>query len=167
MSEFSRLIDLSRLPPGETVHEIAAREEERAALARRFSLLALGRLEARVRLQRLAGGLMRLAAELSADVVQECAVTLDPVASRVEDSFSVLYGAAEEGAGEITLDGEAELVEPLAGTTLDIGEAVAQQLSLALDPFPRAPGAAASGVADAGAAADRPFAALQNWKEKG
>ncbi len=167
MSEFSRPVAVDRLPPGETVHEISATAEERAALAQRFSLLALDRFEARVRLARLGGGLIRLEAELSADVVQECVVTLAPVASRVEDRFTLLFGEAQDEAAEVTLSGEAELVEPLAGGVIDIGEAVAQQLSLAIDPFPRAPGVEEPPQADAGAKPDSPFAALANWRQKG
>jgi uncharacterized metal-binding protein YceD (DUF177 family) len=167
MSELSRPIDIAKLPPGETIHEITATAAERAGLARRFSLLALDRLEARVGLQRLAGGLIRLDARLSADVVQECVVTLEPMASRIEDSFTLLYGATADEAGEITLSGEAELVEPLAGNTIDVGEAVAQQLSLALDPFPRAPGVEAPASAAAEAKAESPLAALAKWKRKG
>lgn len=167
MSELSRPVVVDRLPPGESLHEISATAEERAALARRFSLLALDRLEARVRLTRLAGGLARLDAELAADVVQECVVTLAPVKSRVEDHFTLLYGAAQDEAAEISLSGEAELVEPLEGGLIDIGEAVAQQLSLAIDPFPRAPGAAEPGQGAEPARPPSPFAALAKWRQKG
>jgi uncharacterized metal-binding protein YceD (DUF177 family) len=165
--EFSRIVALDRLPPGETEHDIAAEPDERAALARRFALLALDRLEARVRLTRLAGGLVRLAAELSAEVVQECVVSLEPVTSRLEDRFTLLYGEGREDAGEVMLSGEAELVEPAPGGVVDIGEAVAQQLSLALDPFPRAPGVAAPEASAGAAGSQSPFAALSRWKEKG
>jgi hypothetical protein len=93
-------------------------------------------------------------------------VTLEPVASRVEDRFMLLYGHAQDEAGEVVLSGEAELVEPISGGTLDLGEAVAQQLSLALDPYPRAPGAAAT-ARETGPGDPSPFAALAKWKEKG
>jgi uncharacterized metal-binding protein YceD (DUF177 family) len=125
-------------------------------------LLALDRLEAQVRLSRLAGGFLRLAAELSADVTQACVVTLEPVRSRIEEEFTLLYSnGPEEKAGEVVLSGSDEVVEPLSEGSLDIGEAVAQQLSLALDPFPRAPGAELPGEA-APEAPERvsPFAAL-------
>ncbi|HWI29102.1 MAG TPA: DUF177 domain-containing protein [Stellaceae bacterium] len=167
MSEFSRPVDIDRLPPDETTHEIAATAGERAALAERFGLLSLDGLEARVKLVRLAGGLIRLEAELVAEAVQECVVTLEPVSTHIEDSFVLLYGepAAE---GEVTLSGESELVEPLSGGSIDIGEAVAQQLSLVLDPFPRAPGAEApSAPEDGEASPESPFAALAKWKQKG
>lgn len=165
-TEFARPVDIARLPTGGATHDIAATPAERAALAKRFELLALDRLEAQVRISRLAGGFLRLAAELSADVVQACAVTLDPVASRLEDQFTLLYGAAvKEDAREVVLNGEAEIIEPLPEGILDIGEAVAQQLSLALDPYPRAPGVAAKPAGRA--PADSPFSVLAKWKEKG
>jgi hypothetical protein len=43
---------------------------------------------------------------------------------------------------------ETEVAEPFEGDAIDIGEAVAQQLALALDPYPRAPGASLEGGGD-------------------
>jgi hypothetical protein len=55
---------------------------------------------------------------------------------------------------------------------IDLGEAVAQQLAVALDPYPRAPGAAwpQADTGDADIAAEpvrRPFAALDALKKRG
>ena len=136
--EFARIVDVPRAVGRQSTHAIAANEQERAALAGRFALLSLDRLEAEVRLEGLERGFVRLTASLTAEVVQSCVVTLEPVPCRIADDFTVLYGAAE-AARDILLDGEAEPVEPLEGGRIDIGEAVAQELSLALDPFPRAP----------------------------
>jgi uncharacterized metal-binding protein YceD (DUF177 family) len=161
--EFTRPVDVDRLPSGEGVYDLAATPAERAALARRFDLLALDRLEAQVRLTRLPGGLLRLSGALSADLVQACVVTLEPVRGRIDDQFTLLFRpGVEEGEKAVVLSGAAELVEPLPGGVLDIGEAVAQQLSLALDPYPRAPGAAA---ASPGEALASPFAALAKWRK--
>jgi uncharacterized metal-binding protein YceD (DUF177 family) len=136
--EFARPVEVPRATGRLATHAIAANAGERAALARRLSLLSLDRLEAEVRLERLDGGFVRLTASLVAEVVQECVVTLEPLPARIAEDFTVLYGAAE-AARDILIDSEAEPVEPLDGGRIDIGEAVAQQLSLALDPFPRAP----------------------------
>lgn len=141
--EFSRPVDLSRLGDATVVQEIEATEGERRALARRFDLLALDSLRAKVNLRRVQGGTaVRLAGHVSAAVTQSCVVTLDPVENRIEEDFTVLYApqAAVETA-MIGADADMDLPEPLPEGALDIGEAVAQQLSLALDPFPRAPGA--------------------------
>lgn len=142
IAEFSRPVEISRLGDAETVHDIEASPVERAALAQRFGLLALDSLSATVRLRRVRGGAaIRLSGRLTADVTQACVVSLAPVEDHVEDEFTVLYadsGPADETA--IGADADVELPEPLPAGPLDIGEAVAQQLSLALDPYPRAPG---------------------------
>ncbi|MDE1903821.1 MAG: DUF177 domain-containing protein [Alphaproteobacteria bacterium] len=165
-TEFARPIELSRLNQGEQRFAISANAAERGALAARFGLVALDKLEAAVRLGRIAGGLVRLEAELTADVTQTCVVTLDPVKNHVAENFTVLYGEGGE-AREVTLDGEAETIEPIVGGIIDIGEAVAQQLSLALDPFPHAPGAAtASLTTGPDASADSPFKVLARLRNK-
>jgi uncharacterized metal-binding protein YceD (DUF177 family) len=167
--EFSRPVEAARLKRDEQRFEIAANPAERQALAKRFDLLALGSLTAEVRLGQIPGGLIRLSAELAADITQECVVTLAPVQSRVQESFSVLYGDGGE-ALEVNLDGAAETIEPLENGIIDIGEAVAQQLSLALDPFPHAPGAIppipAGTAKPAGDRPPSPFQALAGWKKK-
>jgi len=137
MIEFSRPVDVTRLGTGEAVYDIAASEAERAALAKRFDLVSLEKLAAHVTLRRLPGGLVRLTASLSADLVQTDVVTLEPVPARVDDDFALLFGKDADDAA--ALDPEAELVEPLIDGQIDIGEAVAHQLSLAMDPYPRAP----------------------------
>jgi uncharacterized metal-binding protein YceD (DUF177 family) len=135
-SEFSRPVDVTRLGATEASYDIAADETERTALARRFELLSLDRFVALVKLRRVVGGMVRLDASLSADLVQADVATLDPVASHLEDSFTVLFSEKVTDAG--ALDPDAEPVEPLIDGRIDIGETVAQQLSLAIDPYPRA-----------------------------
>ena len=159
--EFSRPIDVHRLRPAGGAYEIAASLLECAALAKRFDLLTLDRLEARVQLTAIAGGFYRLSAALQADLTQSCVVTLEPVKSRVAEEFALLYGAVDEQK-EVVLDGNSETVEPIEGGMIDIGEAVAQQLSLALDPFPRAPGAPAPSdtAVSESQRLDSPFAVL-------
>jgi uncharacterized metal-binding protein YceD (DUF177 family) len=140
MPEFSRRVELARLGVHEAVYPISAKPEERDALARRFGLLSLDRLEAEIRLQRLAGSMVRVNGRLGADVVQACVISLEPVASVLQQDFTVLYGQAESGKS-VMVDLETDEIEPFDGDAIDIGEAVAQQLALALDPYPRAPGA--------------------------
>src|SRR5579863_3216063 len=139
-AEFSRRIELGRLGNRVAVYPIEATPEERQALARRFELLALERLEAEVRLQRVGERQIRLEGRLAAKVVQACVVTLEPVASEVAERFTILFGS-EEPQVRVVVELEDEVVEPIEGDAIDIGEAVAQQLALLLDPYPRMPGA--------------------------
>jgi uncharacterized metal-binding protein YceD (DUF177 family) len=139
--EFSRLVLLARLGLQPLSTTIEATAEERERLARRFNLVALDRLAATVVLQRLSGKLVRLDASFEAEFTQECVVTLDPAPGRVAQTFSLLYGPLEGEQAEAEIDAEANepVFEPLTGDAIDIGEAVAQELSLALPEFPRLP----------------------------
>lgn len=146
--EFSRRVELSRVSSRSTAMPIVAEPGEREALARRFGLLALDRLEAEISLARLAGGFIRLTARFTAAVVQACVVSLDPVPGVLTEEFSLLYGRSAPDSA-VVVDLESEIVEPFEGDAIDVGEAVAQQLALALDPYPRAPGARLVGDGDA------------------
>jgi uncharacterized metal-binding protein YceD (DUF177 family) len=143
--ELSYPIAIDRLGPAWQDHRIVASAEQLVALAERFGVLELKRLEAMVRARRVrAGRYIEIIGTLAADVVQSCVATLEPVEAHVEEEFRELYGPIggerpDEGAGEILV--EPESPEPLDGPTVDLGEAVAQHLALSLDPYPRAPGA--------------------------
>ncbi len=159
-AEFSRPVDTARIGREAMVVDIAAEPAERAALAIRFGLLALDRLAAQVRLRHLPGGVVELSARLDADVVQACVVTLEPVASHIAEDFTLLYGETDP-AKDLLIDADNDTLEPLDDEVVDIGEAVAQQLSLVLDPFPRAPAAAPSeGLAVRENPRQSPFAVL-------
>jgi uncharacterized metal-binding protein YceD (DUF177 family) len=159
--EFSRPVDTARLGSSEALYDIAANDRERAALARRFGLVSLDQLAAKVQLRRIPGGLVRLTASFSAELAQSCVVTLDPVADRIEENFTLLYG--EPNDDSMNLEPDAELIEPLDHDHIDLGEAVAQQLSLALDPYPRSPAAIAATAP--GEPIESPFAALAKLRQ--
>ncbi len=160
LPEFSRPIPRERLGGQVFVEEVSATSLERAALARRFRLLGIDMLRATAKIEPADGpaGLLRLSGHLNAEVSQACVVTLEPVTSRIEAEFTLLYSlepglvpapADTEGAGvaEVVIDPEAEEPpEPIEPGGLDLGEVVAQQLAVALDPYPRAPGAAVEDV---------------------
>ncbi len=161
--EFSRTVAVDRMEAVETL-DIVADGAERAALARRFGLDSLDALTASVTLTKFGDGRrLRLSANFSADVVQSCVVTLEPVSSRIEDSFVLAYDEDAGGAAGpeivVLLKGQ-NSPEPWSGKVIDVGEAVAEHLALALDPYPRAPGGKlpalglAPGGADAGKEGD-------------
>ncbi len=139
--EFSRPIRPSELGARGLTLELEAGAAERGGLAERYGLVELSALRAAARVEWVRGGkLLKLAGRLHAEVVQTCVVTLEPVRNRIDEEFEVLYrpaGAAPEDTGEA---GDAE-AEPLEADSLDVAEAVAVELSLALDPYPRKPGA--------------------------
>ena len=73
--------------------------------------------------------------------MQSCVVTLEPVAGAVSDRFMLVYGPAEAEQREMGSQQADAAFEPLNRDVIDIGEAVAQELSLSLPVFPRHPDA--------------------------
>ncbi|HWD60003.1 MAG TPA: DUF177 domain-containing protein [Stellaceae bacterium] len=164
--EFARRVPLSRLGTEPFRQHVAAEAGERAALARRFGLIGLDRLEAEVELVRERAGTILLSAAFAADFAQECIVTLDPVAGSVSESFRLRYGPPE--AEETAPSGDDDpAFEPLTAEAIDIGEAVAQEFSLALPPFPRSSDAIIESADEANAPEDGPFAALEQLRRRG
>jgi uncharacterized metal-binding protein YceD (DUF177 family) len=173
-AEFSRPVAADQIGTQETEREIVANEIERARLAERFGLLALDRLAATLQLKRSRSGVIRVTGRFEAEVVQACVVTLEPVPARVSESFAVAFGPSTVApAGEVVivdLD-EDDPAEELVDDRIDLGEVVAQQLAVALDPYPRAPGVddrfrAADGDGADGGAEPSPFAALERLRER-
>jgi len=102
-----------------------------------------------------------------AEVVQACVVTLEPVRSRLSENFTMAFGGSSRAAGGAVVIGleDEDPPEELIEGRIDLGETVAQQLAVALDPYPHAPGAgekpAASDEGEAGGEKKAsPFAAL-------
>ena len=119
---------------------------------------------------------MRLDGHLSAEVVQTCVVTLEPVTVVIDVALERLYGCDvaqdfEDGAGEVFLDLADDLpAEPLTDDVLDLGAAAAEQLALELDPYPRKPGAVFEDVPDAARSTQGervgPLARLAGWRKR-
>jgi len=149
--EFSRPVQVAAVDADGMALSLNANEAECMALAERLDLQSLSDLQAELSCRRTAEGLIQLNVQFSANVVQSCVVSLDSVTGQIADQFSVLYEG--EGArrpdrtvgadvdGEFFLDpyGDDPL-EPLADGKIDVGELVAEHLSLALNPYPRASG---------------------------
>lgn len=168
-NEFSRPIRLDTIGTQPRALRIEADENERKALARRFGLTSLGRLEAALNVHS-AGEAVIAQGRMQAELVQACVATGAPVPARIEEDFSLRFrpeSIPEEGF-EVEL--EADELDTLfyEGSAVDVGEAVAQTLALAIDPYPRANDSAkalrAAGVKDESEAG--PFGALAGLKDK-
>jgi uncharacterized metal-binding protein YceD (DUF177 family) len=170
--ELSRPLALDRISTTQHREEIAATDKERAALAKRFNLLGLDRLEASFTLKRVRKDLVRVKGRLSAELVQACVVTLDPVPARIDERFEVDFlEGAPMAVADLELDAEgAEAPEPAPDGWVDLGELAAEQLGLAIDPYPRKadatlPAEWVSEPAEEPAVENpKPFAALEKLK---
>nr|PZN17822.1 MAG: hypothetical protein DIU80_23820 [Chloroflexota bacterium] len=171
--EFSRLIAIEGITPDKTrTEEIEATEEECAALAERFGLRHLANLKGTVNIRRISGSdMIKIDGKLSADVVQACVVSLQDVHGHVDGVFDTYFTqnvAAPRDEMELTLDDDLEAAEIVTGGMIDMGEVVAQYLSLELDPYPRAPGVSlAAQMRETGTGGKaNPFQVLAGLKEQ-
>lgn len=171
--EFSRVVMADDVGPNGLTLELEATPEEALALARRFHLQALSGLRARAFLRRAGRGAVRLEVTFDADVLQLCVITLEPVASHVSDRFEVVFAPPREGGDETEVFveiTEEDPPEPLRDGEIDVGEMVAQHLSLGIDPYPRAPGAEGGSWESGGETAEgrgRAFERLRSLAGKG
>jgi len=168
--EFSRAVRIDAIGVEPRHMAIEAEPEELAALSRRFGLVAIDRLAAEADIARKQGAAVVARGRVTAAVTQSCVASGEPVEAAIDEPFEVEFRPtpAADADDEIEL-GQSELdVVFFDGGVIDLGEAVAETVALALDPYPRAPGAAealkAAGVKSEEEAG--PFGALAGLRDK-
>jgi uncharacterized metal-binding protein YceD (DUF177 family) len=164
---FSRKMKLGALGASPVQRRIEADAAECAALAARFGLPAIASLAGDYTLVRAAGsgaGVIEATLNLAARLTQICVVSLEPFDANILETARLRFIPAS------TLREDAELAEldleslegpdelPYAGDVIDLGAALAEQLALALDPYPRKPGAKLPPAASS--SGENPFAVL-------
>lgn len=144
---WSRKASLREIAAGPVRLMLEPSLEQRKAIGKLLQLASLDSLTADLTLTPWHGG-VRVQGRLEAAVHYVCGITLEPFPARVEEEIEVRLVPADSPLAvspdaELTLDPEAEdppdILEP--GDTVDLGALVVEYLSLALDPFPRKPGA--------------------------
>ncbi|MBX3454024.1 DUF177 domain-containing protein [Ferrovibrio sp.] len=151
-SEFSHVVEVVQIGPAGVNARLKASPAECAALAQRLRIPAVFSLEAEVRLEPAPeNGQFRLIGTLVADVEQTCVVSLEPVKEHVETRFERIYAPPEtieplqasvDDEEPDWLDPDAvDPPDPIEDGRIDMGEAVAEELALSLDPYPRKPDA--------------------------
>jgi uncharacterized metal-binding protein YceD (DUF177 family) len=160
--EFSHPVQVERLRAGGETVALAATESERAAVAHRLGLEAMALLEASVALIPVGAGVVAAEGDVRARVTRICVVSLEPFEQALAIPLRLVFrpGTEADLAADQTLDPESEDEVPYEGGRFDLGEAVVETLALALDPWPRSPGAVLEIPPAADAAEAGPFAAL-------
>lgn len=146
--EFSRPERLDTIGNGERAVTVEADADERRRLAGRFNLIAIDHLAGTLALSREAAG-VRVRGQVDAVVTQACSVTGEPLAAVVDEPIDLLFTTPPTGGDEIELGDDSIDVVFHDGGSIDLGETTAETMALALDPFPRGPGAEAA-LRDAG-----------------
>lgn len=123
---------------------LSASAQECAALAQRFGLVAIVRLEATLALA-AEGVAVTANGQMKADIVQSCAVSGDDLAVHIAEAMALRFVPARppQALSDEEIELEAEDLDEIEfeGTAFDLGEAVAQTLALAIDPFLTGPDA--------------------------
>jgi uncharacterized metal-binding protein YceD (DUF177 family) len=162
---------------GKSVVEVEASEAERIALAEAYHLVGISSLKARLKLAKR-GPVIRITGALKAHLTQICVVTMEPFESEVEDQIELEFAPpayvteAWERLAQLEASGSTEdLSEPpdqIVDGKIDLGAITSEALALALDPYPKKPGAEFEVPADAAPTPDEsPFAVLARLKGQG
>lgn len=138
---FSRMVRARPTPPERLA--IEAGPDERAALAERFEVAAIEALRAELAFDP-DGTAVVATGTMTAALVQSCAVSGENFAVHIEEQLALRF-VPEARAVDPEEDAELPGDEPdeieFTGDMFDLGEAVAQSLGLAIDPYAEGPNA--------------------------
>jgi len=185
--EWSYFVDADKIGNNPTKIAISPGPEELKRLTKRMGVNELKDLEAHLVMSRDSGrNVIFISGQIHADVAQSCVISGKPVKSEIRDSFEAWYADHEEavsfakakqerlvreGTGDFPFLDESEDPEPIIEGKIDVGELVAQYLSLSINPYPHAEGIEYENPAEAqkekgSEVYENPFAALKDWKHK-
>jgi uncharacterized metal-binding protein YceD (DUF177 family) len=155
--EFHRPVSLDRIGPHGLDLTVEANPAECSALAVRMNLPAVLALSCAFHLIRQGREIVLARGVLRAQVTQLCVISLEEFDAAVEEIFQVRFVPSGDESDDIDPESDDEI--PFEANMIDLGEAAAEQLGLALDPYPRMPGVEMPGAEDD--PEPHPFAALR------
>ena len=145
-NEFSRVQGLEAITKSGTIIEIEATDDERARLAHRFAIPSIAHLKAKCALKKQSQkerGDYKLLVQMDAEVSQRCVMTLEEVSESINEEFLIIFQIDQTDddenvqSREVDIDVEEDDIEIIKNTEIDIGEFIAEYLSLSLNPYPR------------------------------
>ncbi len=186
--EWSYFVDADKVETRPQILDISPTKGSFPALCNRLNLHSIDAINTKIRLQRNSvNKSIHVNGKISADISQKCVITTDSVVEHIETEFNAWFSEPNQTVSfakakrerlspkeqnEQPILEENDDPEEVINGKIDLGELVAQYLSLALDPYPRKEGACFDEVekplkdsAEEGVF-DNPFAALKNWKHK-
>lgn len=156
--DLNRPVPVARIGSSGLTVSVRAADDECSGLAERMGLPAIASLACDFDLVWERGG-VSIAAKgtLRATVTRVCVISAEEFEAGIEEHFSVRFVPAGTERDDPDPDLDDEI--PFSGETIDLGEAAAEQLALALEPYPRMPGAEWPEIEDDGAGS--PFSVLR------
>ena len=147
-SEFTRFVAVTGLGQGKTL-TLSPTETERTGLIKRFDLESLILFEATVTVRPSTDARrkdwIQATGKLRAEYSQRCVITLQPVPQKLDLDLNLTFApitdvAEDQSGSEIVIDPyQGDDPDPIENGKIDLGEAIAQEFAMALDPYPKAP----------------------------
>jgi hypothetical protein len=171
---FEHFFDLSDLGRAGAEVSILLDKAARERVGRWVNVDTVETFTAAVSLKKHSPTRYSFAASLDASIVQSCVVTLQPVRSRIQRQIarelllaSPVRRALPKDALPPTPSVDDELTEEIESLTYDLAAPLLEEFSLAIDPYPRAPGVIFEPSGDSPKKGEEgPFAALKALKGK-
>lgn len=158
-SPVSFRVNVLRLPKNGLPVVIDADEAQRAELAEEHGLVSVERFHADLMVTAWKRNGVKVEGKVEADITQTCVVTLDPLRNAIREPIDAVFlpedsKLGREGfntGGEILIDAEGpDSPETFSGDSIDVGALAEEFFGLAIDPYPRKPGAVLPGGTDDG-----------------
>ncbi len=134
----SRPVEVNSIRSDGLALRVSTTEGERAELAKRFDIPGISQLEADFSMAKK-GPRVRVTGLVSGRFTQVCVLTLEPFESDFREEVDLSFDENPEKALE--LHPEEEAPDPIIDGIIDLGEVAGEFTALALDPYPRKPGA--------------------------
>ncbi len=160
---FSHPVDVTSIRPDGLAVSFDANETERAGLAELFSIPAVNHLSAEFTLTRK-GSRVKVKGSVSGVFTQTCVVTLDPFESPFHEDITLDFDEDPTPPRDDRPDDN--IPDPIINGQIDLGAVAAEFTALALDPYPKKPGAVFQYSEDEDEKPVSPFAALAELKKK-
>ncbi len=161
----SRLLAVSAVPPDGVEVEVAPDGAERLALAEFNDVVSVDAFVARLVVKPFGRDGLAVEGALEATATRICGVSLEPFPESVSELISVSF--TPDARPDAEPAGDEDPPEPLVGGAVDLGAIASEFFTLALDPYPRKPGAAFAHEAEEGDERLSPFAALKGLGKEG
>lgn len=165
-------VAVAQIPETGLHREIEADQAIRAAMAEMGGLREVMSANASFDVVPRSGGRFHVTGHVRARIGQTCVVTLEEIENDIDEQVDLIFAPPEQVPQMAALVDEAEEsdeetpdpLEPIENGTIDLGKIATDALYLAVDPYPRKPGAVFDPMVEAADPEDHPFAALKALK---
>jgi len=162
-------VTVAQIPDTGLHRDFEADRAEREAMAEVAGLRNIVSASASLDLTLKRGGRVHVTGRVQARIGQVCVVTLDPIENEIDEDIDLIFAPPEQISQladlvEESAESNTEIPdppEPIINGVIDLGRLATDALFLAVDPYPRKPGAVFEPHVEAADPEDHPFAALK------